>query len=99
MIANILSSLIWLPIISGFLILFCSKKVSYLNIYNIFINFIVFLLSIFLLINFNESSPEFQFVENIHWIPSLNIFYYLGVDAISVLLILLNTIIFYILWY
>ena len=94
MIANILSSLIWLPIISGFLILFCSKKVSYLNIYNIFINFIVFLLSIFLLINFNESSPEFQFVENIHWIPSLNIFYYLGVDAISVLLILLNTIIF-----
>ena len=94
MIANILSSLIWLPIISGLLILFYSKKVSYLNIYNIFINFIVFLLSIFLLINFNESSSEFQFVENIHWIPSLNIFYYLGVDAISVLLILLNTIIF-----
>tara|TARA_B100000767_G_C19766883_1_gene537996 strand:- start:1473 stop:2972 length:1500 start_codon:yes stop_codon:yes gene_type:complete len=91
---NILSLLIWTPIISGLLILFYNKKVNILNAYNIFINFIVFLLSVFLLISFNENLSDFQFVENIKWIPSLNIHYYLGVDAISTLLILLNTIIF-----
>ena len=61
---NILSLLIWTPIISGLLILFYNKKVNILNAYNIFINFIVFLLSVFLLISFNENLSDFQFVEN-----------------------------------
>ena len=94
MIENILSLLIWIPIISGLFLLFFNKKIYILNTYNIFINFIVFILSIFLLMSFNESNAAFQFVEKIEWIPSINIFYNLGVDAISVLLILLNTIIF-----
>ena len=96
MIDNILSLLIWIPIISGLTLLLYNKNTSFLNIYNIFINFLVLLLSVFLLINFNSNNANFQFVENIEWIPSLNIYYFLGVDAISVLLILLNTIIFFI---
>ena len=96
MIDNILSLLIWIPIISGLVLLFCNKKTNFLNIYNIFINLVVLLLSVFLLINFNNKNANFQFIENIEWIPSLNIYYFLGVDAISVLLILLNTIIFFI---
>tara|TARA_B100001989_G_scaffold193958_1_gene142753 strand:+ start:194 stop:1693 length:1500 start_codon:yes stop_codon:yes gene_type:complete len=91
---NILSLLIWLPIISGLLILFYKKDDSILNIFNISINLIVFILSILLLNNYDQNSSNFQFVENIDWIPSLNIYYFLGVDAISVLLIFLNTIIF-----
>ena len=94
MINNILSLLIWLPIISGLLILFYKKDDSILNIFNISINLIVFILSILLLNNYDQNSSNFQFVENIDWIPSLNIYYFLGVDAISVLLIFLNTIIF-----
>ena len=94
MIENILSLLIWIPILSGLLLLFYKKESYILNIFNISINFIVFIFSIILLLNFNEDSANFQFVENLIWIPSLNIFYHLGVDAISVLLILLNTIIF-----
>ena len=94
MIENILSLLIWIPIISGLFLLFYNKKIYIINAYNIFINFIVFLLSVYLLIGFNQSKSNFQFIENIEWIPSLNIYYFLGVDAISVLLILLNTIIF-----
>ena len=94
MINNILSLLIWLPIISGLLILFYKKDDSILNIFNISINLIVLILSILLLNNYDQNSSNFQFVENIDWIPSLNIYYFLGVDAISVLLIFLNTIIF-----
>ncbi len=94
MIDNILSALIWIPIISGLLILFYNNKHSYLNIINISINLFVFILSILLLVSFNKNISDFQFIENFNWIPSLNIFYYLGVDAISVLLIVLNTLIF-----
>ena len=49
MINNILSLLIWLPIISGLFILFYKKDDNILNIFNISINFIVFILSILLL--------------------------------------------------
>ena len=94
MIENILSLLIWIPILSGLLLLFYKKENLVLNIFNISINFIIFIISIILLLNFNDRSANFQFIENVTWIPSLNIYYYLGVDAISVLLILLNTIIF-----
>ena len=51
MIENILSLLIWIPIISGLFLLFFNKKIYILNTYNIFINFIVFILSIFLLMS------------------------------------------------
>lgn len=94
MINNILSFLIWLPIISGLIILFYKRNDAVLNFLNIIINFIVFFLSLILLNSYNQSSSNFQFVENVDWIPTLNIYYFLGVDAISVLLIFLNTIIF-----
>ena len=94
MIENILSLLIWIPILSGLLLLFYKKENLVLNICNISINFIVFIISIILLLNFNDRSANFQFIENVTWIPSYDIYYYLGLDAISVLLILLNTIIF-----
>ena len=94
MINNILSFLIWLPIISGLIILFYKRNDVVLNFLNIIINFIVFFISLILLNSYNQSSSNFQFVENVDWIPTLNIYYFLGVDAISVLLIFLNTIIF-----
>ncbi len=90
----ILSLLVWIPILSGFFLLFYKKENIFLDIFNITINFIIFLFSLLLFFNFNESFSNFQFIEKFDWISSFNIYYYLGVDAISVLLILLNTIIF-----
>ena len=90
----ILSLLIWSPILSGVFILFYKKDNFLLDLYNILINFVIFLFSLFLLFNYNNNIPDFQFIEKVRWIPSFNINYFLGVDAISILLILLNTIIF-----
>lgn len=47
-------------------------------------------LAIFMLTRFQTGTAEFQFVENFIWIPSLGINYHLGVDGISLLLILLT---------
>jgi len=50
-----------------------------------------FLISLPLYSSFDPLTAEMQFAENMEWIPSFNIMYYLGVDGISMPLILLNT--------
>jgi len=42
---------------------------------------------------FNPATPDFQFVEDASWIPWLKIHYTLGVDGISLLLVLLTALI------
>ena len=49
------------------------------------------LLSLKLFTGFDASTAQYQFAENLAWIPSLNIRYTLGVDGISLLLVLLTT--------
>ena len=51
----------------------------------------VFIASLFLLISFDTSTYDFQFVEKYSWFPSYGIYYHLGVDGISVLFIILST--------
>ena len=51
----------------------------------------VFLLSLLLWANFDNSTAEFQFVEHHEWMPAFNISYHVGVDGISVLFVLLTT--------
>lgn len=84
----LLSILIWLPIISGLLILLINKKfISYLAI---IIGIINIAISLVLLKNFNTAMHGWQFVEYYNWLPSLGIYYALGVDGFSVLLIVLS---------
>jgi NADH-quinone oxidoreductase subunit M len=52
---------------------------------------VVFLLSLGLLIGFDETSAAFQFVEKAPWFEGYNISYHLGVDGISLWLVLLTT--------
>lgn len=51
------------------------------------------LFSLALYTGFDPSTAEFQFVEAHAWIPALKIRYHLGLDGISLLLVLLTTII------
>ena len=54
---------------------------------------VVFGASIPLWTHFNTSTFDLQFVERLPWIPALNSTYYLGIDGISLPLILLTTLI------
>jgi NADH-quinone oxidoreductase subunit M len=51
----------------------------------------VFLLSLLLWFGFDRTNPGFQFEERAAWIPALNIAYHMGVDGISMPLVLLST--------
>jgi len=50
-----------------------------------------FLLSLLLLNGFDNSNPDFQYVESARWVPFLNISYKVGVDGISLWLVVLTT--------
>ncbi|MDA8167319.1 MAG: NADH-quinone oxidoreductase subunit M, partial [Actinomycetota bacterium] len=50
-----------------------------------------FFLSLAMVLKFDQSSADFQFIEKVSWIERLGASYHMGVDGISVLLILLTT--------
>src|SRR5215813_5165615 len=52
---------------------------------------VTFLVSLPLLLGFNPADASYQFSEQRAWMPSLGISYHVGVDGISVLLVLLTT--------
>lgn len=93
--SNILSILIFFPIILSIPILFFHKENNLLiKTYAITISLLTFLISIYLFLNFRTEITDFQFVEKVQWIKSIRSNYYLGVDGISVLLIMLTTFLF-----
>lgn len=88
----LLSLLIWLPILGGIFILLTgddnNPDVSrYLSLFTVALTLIV---CIPLMTSFNLDSFTMQFVEELPWMPSLGINYSLGVDGLSVLLIVLS---------
>ena len=88
----ILSTLIFLPLISSFFILLSKEqKKSYSPIYiSLFGSIATFLLSLFLWYSLDINSSDFQFIEEKSWINNF-IKFKLGVDGISVLFIVLTT--------
>ncbi len=88
----LLSLVIWTPLIGGLFVLFTGdKEPSGARRIALFVSIATFVLSIPLYTAFDVSTHEMQFVEHLPWIPSFNIHYHLGVDGISMPLILLTT--------
>jgi len=88
----ILSATIWLPIIGGLLVLMSGDKAPGVTRWAaLWIAILTFLVSIPLYTGFDNSTAQMQFVENVPWIPMFEINYHLGVDGISMPLILLTT--------
>jgi NADH-quinone oxidoreductase subunit M len=88
----LLSLVIWTPIVGGFLVLATgesgetgARRVALAT------SIITFILSIPLFSEFDRTTYHMQFVERVSWINHFNVHYYLGVDGISVPLILLTT--------
>src|SRR5262245_31615309 len=48
------------------------------------------LLAIWLYVNFDRSAAGFQFMQRAQWIPSFNIQYIVGVDGVSITMVLLT---------
>ena len=90
---NILSILIWLPVLGGILILSTGGDRNAQLARKIALGFSggTFLLSLSIYADFDITTASMQFVERYQWIESLHIQYFLGVDGISMPLIILTT--------
>ena len=52
---------------------------------------VTFFVSLGLWFNFDNNTPEFQFVEKFVWVKNLDLAYHLGIDGISLFFVLLST--------
>lgn len=90
----ILSLMTFLPLVGAFFILtirsdeaIMARNARYAALYT---SLFTFALAVYMLMNFNGASADFQFVEKKLWLPALNIGYHMGVDGISVYFVALS---------
>ena len=89
----ILSIVTFLPIIAAVLLLFVKfKNPRNFFIYGLFVSFANLFLTSAMLSAFNKADKNFQFAEIINIFTSYNIKYIMGVDGISLMMILLTAI-------
>src|SRR6185295_15812268 len=91
----ILTTLIALPIVGAILLLFVREPQdgehgSPARSIALVVSLLVFAETLLLWSRFNPASGDFQFVERYAWIPSFGITYAVGVDGISLLLLVLT---------
>jgi NADH-quinone oxidoreductase subunit M len=88
----ILSYLIFIPTLGALVIMGINRKrTGLIRGFTFTICLINFALSLLLLTNFKLHTPSMQFVERVEWIRSIGVSYKLGIDGISLWLVLLTT--------
>jgi NADH-quinone oxidoreductase subunit M len=92
----VLSLITWLPLAGGLIIMSVrgdeATVASNARWTALWTSLIVLMLSIVLWVKFDPDEPGFQFLEEIAWLPEYGVGYKMGVDGISVLLVLLCTV-------
>ena len=90
-----LLTLSWLvPLAGAILLLFIGnaggRRDGVIRWVSLAVSLVAFLVTLAIWLQFDAASAEFQFVERVAWIPAFGIDYYIGVDGISMLLVVLT---------
>jgi len=89
---NVLSIIIWLPIAVALILAVLPRgAVNAIKTIGLFTSLVTFIISLTILQRFQEGIAGFQLVESRTWIPQWGIRYALGIDGISLWLVLLTT--------
>lgn len=89
---HLLSILIWFPVLVGALVLVLGNdnKPHFARAVGLSGVCVSLLLCIPLIAGFHAEQPGMQWVENIPWVASIGLHYHLGVDGLSLLLVVLS---------
>src|SRR5262245_51901184 len=91
---GLLSALVWLPIAAGVVVLLMGdKRIAAARWVALAGSLVTVVLAVPVMTQFDGSTPNFQFVEKLPWIPAFNAYYHLGVDGIALPLVLLTALI------
>ncbi len=89
---NILTYTLFSPLIGILLLLFIRKeKQNVIKYIGVATSTVTFILSLFVYFAFDAANTQMQFVEQYPWIEGLDITYFVGVDGLSILLVVLTT--------
>ena len=90
----ILTSIVALPIVGAVLLLLVrgdeERSAPLVRNVALMVSLLVFAETLLLWTRFNAASSDFQFVERHAWMPAFGIEYFVGVDGISLLLLVLT---------
>lgn len=89
---HLLNLLIWLPIIGGVFVFLTGddKNPNASRYLSLFTVLLTLLICIPLMSGFDVNGENMQFIEDMPWMPALGIHYTLGIDGLSLLLIVLS---------
>jgi NADH-quinone oxidoreductase subunit M len=87
----ILTLVTFIPAIGGILILLIPRRDRDIKVFALVITLLAFVASLHLPVHLHRNQPGFQFEVNEPWISSPNIHYHMGIDGISVWLVVLTT--------
>ncbi len=94
---HVLSWITFFPIIGMVVVLFLPRERLNLVRWTAAVTSAVpLVLSIWLFANFDRSTAAMQFVERVGWIPRFNISYFMGIDGISIPMVLLTALLSFI---
>jgi NADH-quinone oxidoreductase subunit M len=88
---NILTLVTFAPAVGAVLLLFFPRRARDIRVFALVISLLTFVLSLHLPAHFNRGLAGFQFDKDVSWISSPNIHYHMGIDGISLWLIVLTT--------
>jgi len=88
----LLSTIVFLPLAGALVLLFLPGE-NVQRIWAMAVTTVNAAISLPLYSRFDSTTAKYQFGEHVSWIPSLNINYTMGIDGISLLLVLLTTLI------
>jgi NADH-quinone oxidoreductase subunit M len=88
----LLSLILFLPLVGALVLLgFPSQRHTAIRVCALVVMLLTFAVSLILYIVFDAALPQMQFAERAPWIDTFGIYYHIGVDGISLPLVLLTT--------
>jgi len=89
--AYLLTLVTFLPVVGAVVVLLLPRRQeAATKLVTLGTSVVTFAISLPVYFRFDPASADYQFVEQRAWIPSLGVSYHVGVDGISVLLVLLT---------
>lgn len=89
---EILLTVLFLPLVGSLALFFFNKEnVKLIKGFSLLVSVITFVVSLFLLGQFNSDNHNFQLMVDIPWIPSIDAGFRIGLDGMSLMLVLLST--------
>jgi NADH-quinone oxidoreductase subunit M len=87
----ILTLVTFVPAAGALLLLVFPRRDRDIRLFSLVISLLTFVLSLHLPAHFDRDQTGFQYVKDIPWIPTPNIRYHMGIDGISLWLVVLTT--------